>query len=102
MERLRYLPGGASPEDYLCAIGTDLTFRKHLAQELNAELAVVDAFFHGPAPANPHDLAYNLGQRVGLDQDQTEAALITSAIRCRPDDFRLLVDFLRSRLDAEA
>ena len=101
VERLCYLPGRVSPESYLCALGTDPTFREHLASELNAELAIVEDFFHGPAPANPKALAYDLGQRVGLDQDQTEAALITSAIRCRPDDFRPLVGFLQSRLDAE-
>jgi hypothetical protein len=101
IERHSYLPGGVSPEYYLCALGTDPAFREQLASELNAELEVVEDFFRGPAPANPHALAYNLGQRVGLDQDQTEAALITSAICCRPDDFRPLVGFLQSRLDAE-
>jgi hypothetical protein len=102
MERHSYLPGGVSPEHYLHVLGTDPTFREHLASELNAELAVVDSFFQGPTSSNPHALAYNLGQRVGLDEDQTETALVASALRCRPDDFRPLVGFLQSRLEAEA
>jgi hypothetical protein len=101
MERHSYLPGMISPEHYLQALGTDLTFREHLASELNAELAVVEDFFRGPAPANPHALSYNLEQRVGLDEDRTEAALVASAIRARPDDFRPLVSFLQNRLAAE-
>jgi len=102
VERHSYLPGKVSPERYLYALGTDPAFREHLASELDAELAIVEDFFHGPTPTNPKNLAYDLGQRVGLDQDQTEAVLIASAVRCRPDDFRPLVGFLQSRLDAEA
>jgi hypothetical protein len=101
MERHSYLPGKVSPERYLYALGTDPAFRERLASELNAELAILEDFFHGPAPTNSKNLAYDLGQRVGLDQDQTEAVLIASSVRCRPDDFRPLVDFLQSRLDAE-
>jgi hypothetical protein len=101
MGRHSYLPGGVSPEYYLCALGTDPAFRKQLASELNAELEVVEDFFRGPTTTYPKALAYNLGQRVGLDEDQTVAALVTSAVRCRSDDFRPLVGFLQSRLEAE-
>jgi hypothetical protein len=101
-DRLRYFPGGTSPENYPCALGTDPSFREHLAAELNADLRIVDDFFRGPSPANLHDLPYNLGQRVGLDENRTEVALVASAVRCRPDDFRPLIGFLQSRLEAEA
>jgi hypothetical protein len=100
MDRLQSLPGGASPEEYLRSLGTDPKFREDLAAELNAELHTVEAFFQRPSPSDSHALPYELGEQVGPDEEQTEVALITSAIRCRPHDFRPLFGFLQRQLDA--
>jgi hypothetical protein len=101
IDRVHYLPGAVSPETYLHALGTDLTFRGILAAELNADLGGINEFFRSPLQGDSHSLAYNLGLRVGLDRDQTEAALVASAVRCKPGDFQPIIEFLQRRLAVE-
>jgi AAA domain, putative AbiEii toxin, Type IV TA system len=101
IDRVHYLPGAVSPETYLHALGTDLTFRGILAAELHADLGGINEFFRSPLQGDSHSLAYNLGLRVGLDRDQTEAALVASAVRCKPGDFQPIIEFLQRRLAVE-
>lgn len=101
-DRLRFLPGGVAPEQYLLRLGLEEAFRGHLATDLRAQQGVVDNFFREPPPMDYHSLSYNLGQRVGLDPDRVEIALAGSAVRCRADDFRPVILFLEARLEAEA
>jgi energy-coupling factor transporter ATP-binding protein EcfA2 len=99
--RLYCLPGTASPERYLCTLGTDATFREYLASALKADRAVVDDFFQSPPTSDSHNLSYDLGQRVGLGPEQTETVLVAAASHCKSEDFQPIIEFLQSRLQAE-
>ena len=100
-DRLCVLPGGAPPERWLERLGREETgFRVALASETRAEIGVVNDFFAAPPSSARHDLAYRLSRRIGTDEQRALVALAAAAIRSREADFRPLVDFVKSRLDA--
>jgi hypothetical protein len=101
-ERLLFLPGTVAPEVLFHRLGQEQDFRNRLSNELNAGVTMIDGFFSSFVNADPHNLPYELSQRVGLGAERVLIGLARATCAHKDTDFQAIEEFVRHRIDTGA
>ncbi len=100
-ERLDFLPGGVAPEALFRRVGEQAAYRALVAKELNADPGVIGAFLDSFV-GDDHNLPYELGRRVGLDEGRVLIALSKAACVEMATEFEAVNERVRDRIEADA
>ena len=99
VERVCFYPEDIPPEGWLWRVGRNSAdFQHALAAQLNTEPVIIAQFFEGAAPTDFHDLPYELGRRVGIEEDRAIIGLCNAAVRTQPA-LQEVLTFITSRLN---
>ncbi|HSW63460.1 MAG TPA: ATP-binding protein [Dissulfurispiraceae bacterium] len=101
-ERFRCLPGGVPPEALFREFGRDPAYCDLVAKELNAQPQMITDFFATFVNNDDHALPYELGQRVGHDEERALVALARASCMHRTTDFQQIGSFIAERIEEGA
>lgn len=99
-DRIRFLPDSVPPEQWFWQVGQQSQdYRRELSQQLNSDQNAVDGFFKGAAPADFHNVPFELSRRLGIEEERAITGLCAAAVRNQAAALQDVLDFVRERLN---